>query len=251
MNIDNSLTGKARFWFCALLCALLCWVSVAGNGWAAGAKEEAVSAHHPLQDIYSQVQTFLQQDQGGEGVSIEVKPLDSRLRLKYCEAPLSINYQRNRGRSGRLVVEVRCVGSTPWRIYVTARVNKKQHVVTTIAPVLKGERIKLSNLVVEERDLSKLRRGYFESKQQLEGKFAKRAIQGGVVLTPRLLFVPNAIDKGDQVSILIQRGELRVQMEGVAIEDGRLDGKIRVKNRSSGKVVEGVVVAPGRVMVTR
>ncbi len=221
---------------------------------ACGAQSEEEGAapdRHSLLDIYSQVQNFLQQDQGGEGVSIEVKPLDSRLRLKYCKAPLEIDYQRGRGQVGRLVVEVRCVGSTPWRIYVTAKVNKMQSAVTTIAPVLKGERIESSNLVIEQHDLSRLRRGYFESKQLLEGKFAKRAIQGGVVLTPQLLYVPNAIDKGDQVSILIRRGDLRVQMEGVAMENGAMDGKIRVKNRSSGKVVEGVVVAPGRVMVTR
>ncbi len=126
-----------------------------------------------------------------------------------------------------------------------------REVVVTIAPVLKGERVDVNNLTLEMQDLSRLRKGYYESKEQLQGMYAKRALQGGVVLTPQLLFVPNLIDKGDQVSIQIQRGELRVQMEGVAIEDGYRDGKIRVRNNSSGKIVEGIVVAPGRVLVTK
>ncbi|HIJ29289.1 MAG TPA: flagellar basal body P-ring formation protein FlgA, partial [Gammaproteobacteria bacterium] len=83
-----------------------------------------------------------------------------------------------------------------------------------------------------------------------KGKFAQRSIQGGVVLTPKMLFIPNLVDKGDQVTILFQQGDLKVQMKGVAMENGYRDGKIRVKNSSSGKMVEGVVTAPGRVLVT-
>ncbi len=247
MKNDNLLTIKARFWMLLLMIGI--WFSA--GSWAAVGQKKGEVAFHPLEDIYTQVQDFLEQDRGGEGVSIQLNPLDSRLRLKQCGVPLSIDYQRNRGRSGRAIIEVRCVGATPWRIYVTAKISEMREVVVTIAPVLKGERVDVNNLTLEMQDLSRLRKGYYESKEQLQGMYAKRALQGGVVLTPQLLFVPNLIDKGDQVSIQIQRGELRVQMEGVAIEDGYRDGKIRVRNNSSGKIVEGIVVAPGRVLVTK
>jgi flagellar basal body P-ring formation protein FlgA len=242
MQVDNLLTSKVRFWIVSLLFGLtFCEASFA--------KEKAVPPHS-LGEIYAEVRDFLQQDQGGEGVTIDVLPLDSRLRLKACDVPLSLDYQRARSRSGKSIIQVRCSGVKPWRIFVSAVVRKVQNVVVTVAPILKGERVTEESLAFEEHDLSRLRQGYFEKKEQLKGKFAQRSIQGGVVLTPKMLFIPNLVDKGDQVTILFQQGDLKVQMKGVAMENGYRDGKIRVKNSSSGKMVEGVVTAPGRVLVT-
>ncbi len=250
MQIDNLLTTKVRLpivevWW--VLCAMVVGVGLA---MAEEAAAEQPSDHHPLEDIYTQVQDFLLQDQQ-EGDSFQLIPLDSRLRLKACAEPLDIRYQRNRSRSGQVVVEVRCRATSPWRVYLRARVERMREVVVSIAPTLKDEPVEMGNLQVALRDLSRLRQGYFETPDQLKGMYARKVIQGGEVLTPQLLYIPNLINKGDQVLIQIQRGELRVQMDGEAIEDGARDSKIRVRNHSSGKVVEGVAVAPGRVLVAQ
>ena len=241
MDRANLLTNQARFRKFMLLVMFLFSLPMP--------VQASESKHHPLHEIYQAVEQFLVADQGEEGVTIDVSPLDSRLRLKACSVPLLVDYQRSRSRSGRTIVQVRCQGEKPWRIYVTATVRKLQNVVVTLAPILKGERVALENLAYEQRDISRLRHGFFEEKEQLKGKFAKKAIRGDVVLTPQQLFVPNLIDKGDQVSILFQKGDLKVQMKGVALENGHRDGKIRVKNSSSGKIVEGTVIAPGRIKI--
>ncbi len=205
--------------------------------------------HHPLNEIYTEVEAFLEQDFGGEGVSIRISRMDSRLRLNKCSEPLLMEYQNRRRHGGRAVVEVRCVAEKPWRIYVTAHIRKTEPVVVVQVPLLKGEKVERNHLAYEDREVSRLRQGYFESFEQVEGRYAKRAIRAATVLTPHLIYIPNLINKGDQVSILVQIGELRVQMKGIALEDGHRDGKIRVKNSSSGKIVEGIAIAPSQVLV--
>ncbi len=223
---------------------LLTTLAAAGNVAAAESKDR-----HPLTDILGQVERFLQQDLAEDGVMINVYPLDSRIFLKRCQAPLSIDYQRNRRRSGKVVTEVRCTGENPWRVYVSAKVYQVKKVAVATTTLMEGERIEPSHISYEARDLSRLRHGYFEDIAQLEGYLAKKMIQADTVLTPRLVYVPNLINKGDRVSILIRSGPLRVQMKGVAMENGHRDSRIRVKNSSSGKVVEGLVTAPAQVVV--
>ncbi|MBT3196299.1 MAG: flagellar basal body P-ring formation protein FlgA [Gammaproteobacteria bacterium] len=204
---------------------------------------------HSLQEIYSEVEFFLLQDQGEEDVTVAVTPLDSRLRLKQCAQPLTKRVQRGRSRSGKMVVEVRCQGEKPWRVYLSALIRKMEVVLVTAAPIPKGEKIGRDDLLFEERDLSRLRHGHFTTMAQLEGQVARRAIQQAVVLTPKMVYTPNLVNKGDQVSIQSRFHGLKVQMRGVAMENGQRNGRVQVKNHSSGKVVEGVVVAPGRVVV--
>jgi flagella basal body P-ring formation protein FlgA len=72
----------------------------------------------------------------------------------------------------------------------------------------------------------------------------------GTALTPRSLKQQKIVQRGEQVILVAQAGSMEVRMNGMAMEDATLGDKIKVKNSSSNRVVEGVVQAPGVVQVT-
>ncbi len=205
---------------------------------------------HPLEDIYHDVRAFLHGDSGSEsGMTIEVVPLDPRLQLRHCSQPLSLHHQGGRRQSGKVVVGVRCKGEVPWRIYVSAKLRVVREVVVAASPILKGERVRAGDLLLEPHDLSTLRRGYFESPESVVGRHARQTIQQAAVLNPKLLYVPDLVSRGDRVLIVVELGGVRVSMKGVAMDGGQRGEWIEVRNSSSGKVVEGVVVDAGIVHV--
>ena len=57
------------------------------------------------------------------------------------------------------------------------------------------------------------------------------------------------IKKGQQVNIVAEKSGLRVQMTGIALENGHQDEVIRVRNKSSYRVVEGQVINEGEVKI--
>jgi len=241
--LKNSGWGRGIKPFQQVLLATVLMFSVTEDLIAAPSLE----APHSLQQIYTEVDQFLQQElRPQEGTSIEVVPLDSRLRLKSCSESLRLSWQGKRKSSGKVVIGVQCL-TAPWRLYVSAMIRAVRDVVVTQAAVLQGEPVTAQHLTTEPRDLTTLRQGYFESIEQVEGKYAKRAIRPGMVLHPKMLYRPELIKKGEQVSIVVNKGGLQVQMKGVALQGAYRDQRIQVRNSSSGKVVEGVAVAAGRV----
>ncbi len=211
------------------------------------ASPDAVS-YHDHADIYLQAEQFLA-DVAGEQEDYQLQPIDSRVRLQRCLEPLDIDFQRHRKGARRAILEVRCGGETAWRIYLSATVQRLGQVVVVQQPLLANERIQRHHLVLEKRDLVRLRHGHFERLEQVEGMHTKRAVRADTIVTPEMLYLPNMVNKGDQVTIQLRQGGLQVQMKGVALEDGHRDGRVQVQNSSSGKVVEGIVVAPSRVVV--
>jgi flagella basal body P-ring formation protein FlgA len=69
-------------------------------------------------------------------------------------------------------------------------------------------------------------------------------------LNTDLLTSPWLVRCGDNVVMHAQSGEIHAAIEAVALEDGRLGMPVRVKNPSSGKVIEAKVIGPGEVSST-
>ena len=70
----------------------------------------------------------------------------------------------------------------------------------------------------------------------------------GAVLLAAALEQPPGVDRGGLVTLIATNATVQVKAEGVALEPGRLKERVRVRS-ASGRVVEGVVEAPGQVRV--
>lgn len=76
------------------------------------------------------------------------------------------------------------------------------------------------------------------NEKDLKGKIAKVFITKGSILTNRMIDIKPLVKKGDIVSINLEEGGLKVKMEFVALESGKENEIIWVKNLSSGKKVK-------------
>jgi flagella basal body P-ring formation protein FlgA len=81
------------------------------------------------------------------------------------------------------------------------------------------------------------------------GMQLKRQIPAGVPIPVSELMLPTQITRGDPVRLQLQVGGLSLTGQGMALESGASGGRIRVRNVSSGAVLEAEVAGPGVVRV--
>lgn len=84
----------------------------------------------------------------------------------------------------------------------------------------------------------------------LLGQQLKYPLAMGMVLPPRSLKNEKIVRRGEQIILVASAGSMEVRMNGTAMEDASMGEKVKVKNSSSQRVVEGIVHAPGIVRVT-
>jgi flagella basal body P-ring formation protein FlgA len=175
--------------------------------------------------------------------------LDSRLRLAACELPLETFAPANRKNIGKITVGVRCTGAKPWSLYVPVTVSVMMPVVVTATELHRGALIRKEDLQLENRDISLLHRGYLESMDQAVGKSVKQSVRRNQVLTPSKIVSPRAIKRNSRVTILASSDAIQVRMTGIALENGSVGERIRIRNQSSSREIDAKVIAPGVVQV--
>jgi flagella basal body P-ring formation protein FlgA len=77
-------------------------------------------------------------------------------------------------------------------------------------------------------------------------EFTQR-VNAGQVINERMLKPPKLVSKGDAVVIRHRASGLELQTRGTALRDAGVREQIQVRNTSSGKIIDVVVVAPGIV----
>lgn len=180
-------------------------------------------------------------------INISVSQLDQRLQLAKCIQPKEFKLNGTQRRTRNVSVRVSCNGDSPWSIFVPAQIEVFQEVVVTTRDILKGEQLGASDLTLAKRDTHDLGFGYIGEIDQLVGKELTRNIPAGYAL--RLIHVsePDAVNRGDKITIEAGRGGLIVASTGIAMNDGKVGDQITVKNAQSKRLIEAYVVAPGRV----
>ena len=114
--------------------------------------------------------------------------------------------------------------------------------VTVAKAVLpRGHVLSAADLATDQRDVSRQLAGYFSNPGDLVGQRVKYQVIAGRVITPSMLQANNIIKRGQTVTITVNGAGIGVRMAGTALMDGALNQRIRVENRNSGRVVEGVV----------
>lgn len=84
--------------------------------------------------------------------------------------------------------------------------------------------------------------------QQADGLQARTPLRRGQPLPQKRLEAPRLVRRGERVDIVAQDAGVEVRAPGQALDDGRKGETIRVRNRSSGKLVRGQVVGAAEVV---
>jgi flagella basal body P-ring formation protein FlgA len=194
---------------------------------------------------------WLQQNRAlpGSRMTAEAGSLDSRLHLADCAAPLEASLPGNRPLGARVSVTVHCPVPGGWTVRVPVRVKMFTNVLVTSRPLARGDGIGAADVHAEERDVAGLAYGYVADIGQIGGRALARPLNAGTVLTPGMLAGRQAVRIGDAVSMEANVDGVTIRADGVAMGAGDTGARLKVRNASSGKVLDAIVRGPGTVAV--
>ena len=228
--------------------AILPLVIVLGQP-ATAASEDAIQDPESIRETARQFAAGMAAAERG-AARVEVGSLDRRLRLPQCDKPLSAFLSPTSRGATRQSVGVRCEGAVPWSLYVPVTIERPGQVVVAARPIPRGQVITEEDVRVAERDLGTLHRGYLTDPAQAIGQRAERDLPGDEALSPANLGKPSVIKRGAEITIVAADERLDVRVGGVALASGGIGDRIRVRNASSKRELDAVVVGEGIVQVT-
>ncbi len=233
MSIANEfgMSGPARI-------VLACLLAAAAAGPALG----SAGAMHPVAAIAEAARAEARRlaPPDTAGLKVEDVRVDERLRLARCMAPLAARPAPGSRVGGRVTIEVECA-QPAWRVFVPVTLAVRLPVVVAARPLPAGQSIAAADLRLVERDVHALTRGYYTRIEDAVGLSVARALGAGEAVTPAVVRSGTLVRRGQKVILLAQAGGLAVRMGGEALSDAGIRQRIRVRNLSSGREVEGVV----------
>ncbi len=190
------------------------------------AARQFVATQHPWQEMETK---------------ISVGALDSRSRLRRCQNPLQAFLPPGSRVTRRSTIGVRCSDRPGWKLYLPVTVTAYATVLVARRPLPPGVPLNEGDVRRDRRDVASLGYGYISSLSEAGGYRTRRAIAQGAVITPTVVEAAVLIRRGQKVRLQSHNSAVNVSMAGEALVDGALGKRIRIRNLSSGKVVEGVV----------
>ncbi len=217
-------------------------VSATATAWG-GSTQSA----QQIQDAINQfVRSTL--DAGGK-YEINLTPLDPRLQLPVCEQALQVFAQTGEIKPGRNTVGVRCYGDKGWTIYSTVLLKSFKDVLVLNKSMQRNDIIRAEHLTVETRDAGMLPQGYLSELSDVLDKQAARNIPAGSVLNRQHVADPTVVHRGERVNIESSKAGVVISAAGSAMSDGAKGQEISVRNLSSNRVIQAIVLNAGRVSV--
>ncbi|MBE0439740.1 MAG: flagellar basal body P-ring formation protein FlgA [Gammaproteobacteria bacterium] len=180
---------------------------------------------------------------------ISVESLDSRLRLQQCDHALTAFSNSDNMSLGSQTVGIKCNAPVAWTVYVPVKIKVFKPIVVAARGLDAKQIITEADIRLEQQDIAKMRRGYIETTESVVGQQLKYPVAVGSVINPNSLFEQKVVHRGEQIMLVATVGKMEVRMAGTALADGEQGERVRVKNASSHRVVEGVVDGPGIVRV--
>jgi flagella basal body P-ring formation protein FlgA len=128
-------------------------------------------------------------------------------------------------------------------------VDAKVKVVVAARPIPNRAILTEADLKLEEKRLSRLPQGVLFSIKDALGKEVKMSLKPGRVLLKSQIAEPPLIRRGQLVVIVARGKNFVVKAKGIALQNGLLNQRIKVKNISSKKIIWGRVISPEEVEV--
>jgi len=210
---------------------------------AAPATRQDPAALRALAEQYLQTQSA-----GLPGtVSIQVGALDARMQLAACPAPQA--FQQPGARAwGKTTVGVRCAAPTPWTVYIQAQVSVQAEYVAAATPLVQGQPIDPSQLVMVKGDLAALPNGVLTELAQAAGKTSTMSVAAGAPLRADQLRSKPVVLQGQAVRVVSGGAGFQVSAEGKAIGNAG-DGQVVQVRTQAGAILSGIARAGGLVEV--
>ncbi len=223
-----------------MLALLLIYISSSA---ALAESELALQQFQSHSDITSTVKEFISDsiNMNDDSIKITTKPLDKRLKLHQCGIPLQAYWPPGAHPSGHTSVGIRCNDDKPWKIYISAQIKQYQEVWITRTAVSRGTILDRSHVALERKEVSNHNREYFSIDRSPVGLITKRPLRRGDILQVLALEKPMAVKRGDRVIVIARVNGLEIRTAATALNSAAEGDRIRVKNLSSKKELEGTL----------
>ncbi|PHR83190.1 MAG: flagella basal body P-ring formation protein FlgA [Colwellia sp.] len=181
----------------------------------------------------------------GGKISISIANIDPRIKIKPCQQNLTANIPENTT-SRNVNVKISCADSTPWKIYLPARIEKTFPVIIATTTIEKGATLSRDNISIQYLANNRVRGKKFTNITAILGsKSEKRIGKGRAINTKNVCLVC----KGDSVTITAKSPSFTIKTQGIALTSGNLNKQIKVKNTHSGRVIRSKVTAINQVLI--
>ncbi|MCL2829775.1 MAG: flagellar basal body P-ring formation protein FlgA [Betaproteobacteria bacterium] len=149
---------------------------------------------------------------------------------------------------GKATVGVRCLGPTPWTVYVPARVTVRGRYLVAARPLGTGHALEAGDLLEREGNLTALPQNVLTSTSQAIGKSLKNSVAEGQPLRHDLLVAPFVIRQGYKVRLVAKGEGFSISSEGRAMTNAAEGDPVRVQT-PNGQIVNGRALSDGTVEV--
>jgi flagella basal body P-ring formation protein FlgA len=134
-------------------------------------------------------------------------------------------------------------------VHVRATVSSTVELPVLASAINRGEVISQNDIEWRSQEVSRDLVGYITDEIKIIGKEARKHLRSGSPLRSSDLISPQIIDRGQTVDLVARSSGLVVNMQGKALANGAEGDRLLVQNMSSGKKVEGLVMAGGIVLI--
>jgi flagella basal body P-ring formation protein FlgA len=180
-------------------------------------------------------------------LTLQVAPLDPRLRVAVCDRALTGFISGGSTVRNQTTVGVRCEGSIRWTVYASVSVQSQAQVLVARRSMMRDTEVSAADFTVESRRVPGLASAYVSDPAALAGTRLAHPIASGDPLTADTLALANLIHRGQQVVLIARAGGFEVRTAAVALSDGHGGERIKVQNQSTQRVVEGIVRSANEV----
>ncbi|EHP83553.1 flagellar basal body P-ring formation chaperone FlgA, partial [Methylorubrum extorquens] len=160
-------------------------------------------------------------------------------------AAVDITYDPRTRRVAGLVV----LGERQASLRVAGVAVETREVAVLTRSLNRGEAVAGADLTVERRPRDGVPNDVQGAPTLVVGQVAQRPLSAGAVLRSGDVAPPDLVARGDSVAIVFETPGVSLSLRGIANESGRLGASVSVTNAASKKVLQAVVIAPGRVSV--
>jgi flagella basal body P-ring formation protein FlgA len=161
-------------------------------------------------------------------------------------------FRKNRGPLAglvRLVMIVKVDGIPMSRIQMAGWVDIFRNVVCAARNIKRGHIITRDDIYLDRRNISRISDKVITQMDKVIGMVAKHNIREDISLKEWMIERPAIVKKGDIVTIVAQKGPLKITVPGRVLEKGFSGDVIRVENVMSRKEIFAKVVNNKTVMV--
>ena len=160
-----------------------------------------------------------------------------------------LNYEP---RTGRFYAVVELPGGASARapLRLSGRATATTEVATLVRPIERGAVIRDPDVLIERRPRAEIGRDVITEREHAVGLAARTQLEPGRPLRAADLMKPELVQRNETVTLVYEVPGIMLTVRGKATEGGAEGDVISVLNEQSKRTVQGVVVGPGRVIIS-